>query len=360
MAYKMISQERFYRALKAEFGKQVAQSACHECELGVFAPHHYVPADWKYPPNQPNIMYGKQHDGVTGVLMERGSDGVWRIGRIFPPRRPLPPEQAKRVAAAIAAEQQRQTTWEQKFDAVIAGVEKRKYPTTAAVIGALFPQGSPMEQQRAAEKEQKEYAAAQKRQLLAAHFDPSTLRGAIGAYMQAWMKDDAAGMAKFFYAQDDLKGRLAKASAERIVSAQKLQDAVNSHIADSHQAGVIGELESPLDAPWWADVQQPNGTGTASSRAAKKSPSAMSMAPGKRTSPPPCLPFGGPSRWSTTTRPSAGSPTIFCPANSKRLRKCVLRCTPPISIRHTTGRPRHYQFQNNIAPDSVGVVVWPP
>lgn len=250
---------RFHRVLVARFGDASAQQVFQECQMHLWPiPRHYVETDWQYPPGQPDIAWGK-----IGPMMQRGDDGIWRVGRIAHPPTTLPhlrgsSNMAGRIATQMKAFQEKQNQEQDRLEQVINDLEQKKLITPAAVIAALYPQGSPTELRRRAEADQKKQEEIQKQQLLAAHFDPSTLDGAIGAFLQAQMRNDRAGLARFFYAEDDVDGRFALANADRIILAQELENRLDK--IDPHRSvDPTNHLMGLMDAPEWLGEFQIHG-----------------------------------------------------------------------------------------------------
>jgi hypothetical protein len=271
IATSLVSSTRFCRAVAARFGQDALTYICHECRIPLPpAAHTYTSDDWTYPPGQPNVAYGKQKlGGAAASMMQRGPDGIWRMGRIFPARaRPRPTtEMAAAMARMAAIRAARTPDMAGRMDEVTAAINAGNYASRDDVINALYPQGSPMAQMRAADNLMKQQADAQEQQLLATKFDPSTLSGAVGAFLQALQKQDPAGMAAFYYADGDSDGKFARAHADQVVLTGRLAEAISSNV-DKYGSGLIGSFglgPGPSEAPEWCSNIQMDGdraTGT--------------------------------------------------------------------------------------------------
>jgi hypothetical protein len=212
---------------------------------------------------EPDQVLGKSTTDVRAMAMQRGEDGIWRMGRIFPKRQApqMTPEMAARLAARQKMlEQQRPVQekaaeFQQRMVAVTAEVGAGKYATADEVIHALYPEGSPGEKMRKFEEERnaadEKQAAEQQKQLLAQKFDPSTAEGAMGCFLQARAKRDRAGLGRFFYADGDVGGRLAKANAQRILDEFALEDAVKKQFGIAGNHHIAGRLLLITDLPEW-------------------------------------------------------------------------------------------------------------
>ncbi len=259
----MLINFRFCRAIETRFSKAEVANICKECRI-IPVPRSIVYTDdnWEHPSAEPNIVYGKHVGDVDAGMMEKGDDGIWRFGRIFP-HKPVPtPEMQARIAAmkirrqgAQAAADKQAADFEQRLTSVTAEVAKGKYATVADVLHAVYPEGSPAERIRAAEEKRKAQDAADeaapKQQLLAAHFDPSTVEGAAGAFLQAQEKRDPVGLARFFFAEGDKDNRLAKANAQRILAGYALENATRKIFGDYTGPYVSSHFQQEADAPEW-------------------------------------------------------------------------------------------------------------
>jgi hypothetical protein len=251
-----IASVQFYVALNKKFDPDTADYVCKECRIRVpDLSRVYVADDWQYPPNQPGFAFGKAGEHGYTEMMQQGLDGIWRFGRIRPMR--VGPRGAfvdPRITEA--------TTLTAKLRKVTPDLVGGKFSTRDDVIQAIYPEGSPMARMRAMEEEQKKQNEAAEQKLMTTKFDPTTLGGAVGAFIQARNKMDAAAMAKFFYAENDPDAKLAHANAERIASAFQLEKAIGDHI-DMQESGVLTEefqlMSRDADTPEWLGDVRMNG-----------------------------------------------------------------------------------------------------
>ncbi len=256
IAEEDIASAQFYVALNKQFDSNAADSICKECDIRVpELSRVYLADDWEYPPNQPGVAFGKAGEHGYTEMMQQGLDGIWRFGRIRPMRvRPRGAFVDPRIMQA--------TTLTAKLREVIPDLLAGKFSNRDDVIQAVYPEGSPMARMRAMEEEQKKQNEAAEQKLMTTKFDPTTLGGALGAFIQARNKMDAAGMAKFFYAENDPDAKLAHANAERIASAYQLEGAIGDHI-DIQQSGVFTEefqlMSRDADTPEWLGDVRVNG-----------------------------------------------------------------------------------------------------
>jgi hypothetical protein len=247
-AEELVAVRQFSRALEARFGHEAAVNVCSECYIRVQPSQKYAPEDWHYPTGQPDIAIGD----IPGVeMMEKGPDGIWRIGRIFLLLRPRPAAADRRVtqAADLAA----------KLKQITPGIKSGKYATPDDVINAVYPQGSPMAQMRAQQEQEKKEAQAQEQQFLAEKFDLSTLGGAASAYVQAIQKNDAVALAHCFFAKDDPDGKLALARAEQIISTIQLSQAIGNQVDKIYGESLLrdfGLISEPLSLMEFTQMQQ--------------------------------------------------------------------------------------------------------
>jgi hypothetical protein len=261
-ARRAVAEARFCDAVEERFGHETAVNVCHECRAATTQPwQEYVADDWESFPGQPDKVSGKippKPGKGAPPLMQRGPDGIWRIGRLLPATtRPW-----KTRASVI--QMNSATDLADRLDAVTPNIKAGKYATPDDVIHAVYPEGSPMARFRAMQQEQKaqdeKQDEAAKQQLLAAHFDASTLEGAVGAFVQARTKNDLAGMANFYFVQGDAGDKLAQANARRVLSAIDFENAVNAHVTVNGDkfhfenpgatlAGNFGLISERLDSP---------------------------------------------------------------------------------------------------------------
>jgi hypothetical protein len=119
-------------------------------------------------------------------------------------------------SAVVAAARTRALARVAHYDRIIAGIASGKYATTDDIINAVNPQAGSAQQQRARYQEreqvmqqaeqmrqqQEKEAQARMKQFMATKFDPSTVQGAVCAFIQARERKDAASMSNFFFADN--------------------------------------------------------------------------------------------------------------------------------------------------------------
>ncbi len=228
LAARQIANAKLDHALEKRFGKTEAKKALADARIPVITLSvKYLPDDWISPVHLPNLaLGGSSWAGATPVpTMQRGPDGIWRMGSISSTH-PLPPA----LVAAMKAKAMETTA---EYDPVIAGIQTGKYATIDDVMNALFPPGSPQRQEWAMRKQMEQQQEEANQQFLATQFDVSTLDGAVDDYMQSVIKRDAAGMVKFYYVNAPTNDRFARAYAERILTAGALDQALVDHLPNS-------------------------------------------------------------------------------------------------------------------------------
>jgi len=253
MAKMLILNYQFQQELAAHLSPGDVEKVSKECRLfNKPTSRPFVADDWDQHRAESGIVYGKSGQAP---MMQRGGDGIWRMGRIW--RRPaaMAPDLAARVADMDKRQEQISAESEKRFVPVITNLKAGKYATADDVINALYPEGSPAQQVRRMQARRKADDAKQEQlenqQLLAQHFDSSTVEGAVGSFMQSLLKRDRAGLERFFYAADDKDGRLAKAQADRILIGSALTDALKKQFGADERDDMGGRFALPIDAPEW-------------------------------------------------------------------------------------------------------------
>jgi len=255
----LILQNRLARALAAHLSAAELEKVRRECRVSVTpVTRPFVADDWEHP--RPDMVYPKR---PPAMMMQRGEDGIWRFGRISRAAQGGTPRMAAGWAALQSQQQKALEDRATQIEPVIAGLAAGKYATADEVIAALYPEGSPMgklrkfQAQERAEEEKRE--ASEKQELLAAHFDPATLDGAIGAFLQARTRHDRTGLERFYYAEGDSKGRLAKANAQRLLIGFELEEAVKRQFGADAGESFEGRFALPWDAPEWFPPEDVKG-----------------------------------------------------------------------------------------------------
>lgn len=254
----LILRNRLERALAAHLSAEEAEKIRREGIPMTPVTRPFVADDWEHP--KADIVYPKR---PPAMMMQRGEDRIWRFGRI-PRAAPVKtPERDARLADMQQRQQKDLEERKKQVEPVIADLEAGRYATADQVIHALYPEGSPMakmrELQAQEEAEGAEQEAAQKQQLLAAHFDPATLEGAIGSFLQARLQKNRAGLQQFYYAHDDKNGRLAKANAQRLLTGFELEDAVRKRFGADAAESFEEMFMLTWDTPEWFPPEDVKG-----------------------------------------------------------------------------------------------------
>lgn len=242
-----MSKSRLYIAAVKRFGSQAADEIFTAAGIQVMLPiRTYSADDWNISPTSGDIAIGKAlpNKKARSPFMQRGADGIWRIGPIRPWGSPTP-----EMIAAMKTKTSRLAT---QYDAIIAGVDTGTFATADDLANAIIALSTPTLQQqheRASEQievprkqdaqRQQQEAQAQMQQFMATKFDSSTVPGAVGAFVQARTKKDVAAMANFFFADHDPQGKLATANAQRIVDVMELQQAIRTHVDDQNFGAIV-------------------------------------------------------------------------------------------------------------------------
>lgn len=247
-AAEQIADAQLYRALASRFGAAEAGKILGDVRIRFTPwPSKFAPGDWTYPPDQPGYALARSApQGVASVpTMQKGPDGIWRIGPILVPRDIRPA-----LAVAMKA---RAAELSRKYDPIIAGLKAGKYISADGVLNALFPPDSAEVAARAAQREREQLAKKQQdvadQQLLAMQFDSSTLYGAAGAYAQSIVKKDLPGMMRFYHVDNAKDDRFAQAYAKRILSATSLDEALRAHLAVAGQDSLAHDFGLFPDLP---------------------------------------------------------------------------------------------------------------
>jgi hypothetical protein len=247
VAADAMSKSRLYVAAAKRFGSQVADQIFTAAGIQVLFPiRTYSADDWTISPASPDRAIGKAlpNQKARVPFMQRGADGIWRIGPIRPWGSPRP-----EMIAAMQAKTSRLAT---QYDSMIAGVDAGKFATADDLANAIIALSTPTLQQRQeraseqvevpskqdAQRQQQEMQA-QMQQFMATKFDPTTVRGAVSAFVQARTKKDVAAMANFFFADNDPQGKLASANAQRIVDVADLEEAIRTHVDDQNFGAIV-------------------------------------------------------------------------------------------------------------------------
>jgi hypothetical protein len=281
VARELVLNAQFDKAVDARFGHDALLEVCKECRMKPEPTNvKYTNDMWNISQQQPDQAAGNWEPGKKDVatqFMQRGPDGIWRFGRYVSP---AAHRRSATRAAAILAERGITTRPANpriaEADQMIVRIQRALDGVTAGnlksmedVEHALYPEGTPMEQARKAEQEQKESDQQQEKQyeqkILAAHFDSSTLEGAIGAYVQAMTRRDPQGMADMIHVQNAPDNSYAIASVKRLFAIGEFNQAMMDHI-DPKGSGLDGRFGLEKDAAFvpslaWDRPQQHGDVG---------------------------------------------------------------------------------------------------
>lgn len=250
-AAEWIADSQLFIAISSRFGQEEAVKTFDIMGMRIPALlHPYRPTDWSVSSLEPDFVAGKSLPGeeMRAPDMVRGADGIWRMGIKGDSPRPQP-------SAVVAAARTRALARAAHYDEIIAGIASGKYATTDDIINAVNPQAGSAQQQRARyqerqqemqqaeqmRQEQEKEAQAEMKQFMATKFDPSTVQGAVFAFVQARAKRDTASMTNFFFADNDPPEKLARANAERIADVIKLEEALRNSV-DQENYSVIAPM----------------------------------------------------------------------------------------------------------------------
>jgi hypothetical protein len=238
-AARDIAGSRLFAALQTRWGADAAQNIFSETGLSRPPPQtNYSAGNWTISPSQADVAVGKTAvDGsVSFPDLQRGSDGIWRMGAIS--AAPTPPP------ALVEAMKTRAAQLTTQYDSLIADIQSGKYSQPDNVINALTPpqvaraQADQRQIQQAVRKQQED----QDQLFLAQQFDGSSLNGAVGLYLQAMLKSDGTAMAAFYYVDKSTDDRFASAYAQRILTAIALNRAVADYIRDAANDNLAGDF----------------------------------------------------------------------------------------------------------------------
>ena len=152
MGASLVVEYRFREALGKRFSAEEVVRVCSECRIWVKpAGRAYVAGDWLRPLDTPDVALPRNDvKDVQAVVMQRGEDGIWRMGRIAKAAEMPPPTAEMKARMADLEERQalEQAETVRRYGGVLENLEAGKYGTGEEVIHALYPEGSPEERAR--------------------------------------------------------------------------------------------------------------------------------------------------------------------------------------------------------------------
>ena len=154
-ARRLVMEDRFRKELGKRFSAGEVERVCTECRIFMTPPSRaYVAGDWLHTLAEPDVALPRSGvKEVQAMVMQRGEDGIWRMGRIV--KGPaLPAEMQARMAELEERQALEQAERERRYEGVLEGLAAGKYATADKVIHALYPEGSPGEKMRKAQEEQ--------------------------------------------------------------------------------------------------------------------------------------------------------------------------------------------------------------
>ena len=159
MGASLVVEYQFREALAKRFSAEEVERVCKECRIWVKpAGRAYVAGDWLRALDTPDVALPRNDvKDVQAVVMQRGEDGIWRMGRIAKAPEMPPPTAEMKARMADLEERQalEQAETVRRYEGVLENLEAGKYGTGNEVVHALYPEGSP------AEKARKEQAGQQ-------------------------------------------------------------------------------------------------------------------------------------------------------------------------------------------------------
>jgi hypothetical protein len=134
-AAKLITDTRLRRVVEKRFGRLTAMQVCAAERLtAADTSRIYLASNWADVADHPDLVYGitSAIDGAGTPDMQRGSDGIWRMGRISenPPQPPGLAAAMSETANGILHQD----------DELIRNIESGKYPTGADLLRDIVPQ----------------------------------------------------------------------------------------------------------------------------------------------------------------------------------------------------------------------------
>jgi hypothetical protein len=246
MALRAIAARQFYLTVRSWFGQDAAAYVCFDCSVPL--PQTGVTdSDWRPVWGNSNLMWGKilghRPGGAVGVqrpAFTRGPDGIWRMARSIGPLN-ITPEGSTDDAISTAAHLN-------KFSAAVAA---GRYAHPGELLRAvLSPNGTTTGSERQNGLSR----------MMAENSDPIILEGAYFGFIQGIAHKDSDALAKLFFAEGDIDGGLARANAERIVSANRLEEAIDARLGPYGDLLVAGfGLLTRMDHPEWSHASWKNG-----------------------------------------------------------------------------------------------------
>ena len=260
VARESILEARLDKAVESRFGHAALLSLCEDCRMNANPTDvKYTNDMWTISPQHPDGAMWNPASGTTThpmfVFMQRGPDGIWRLGRYVSPevrQRAATRAAAFRVQRGLTTQpvnprtaqtEQMNTRLQHTLDALAADTLK----TVQDVEASLYPEGAPMVKARKSEQQRKDFEQQQIKQqqaaILATQFDTSTLQGTIGAFTQAVIRRDPDGMAKLMFVPDATDSSYPLARAKRLLAVGDFDQAVMDHIY-SKEIGAAGTVSA--------------------------------------------------------------------------------------------------------------------
>jgi hypothetical protein len=245
MVLRAIAERHFYLTARSWFGQDAAAYVCFECSVP--RPQTGITdADWRPVWGNSKLMGGKiigHERGVLGVERPsflRGPDGIWRMD----------------VARGSIS-----VTFEGSSDDAISTAAHLNKFSAAVAAGNFAHPGDLVRAVQLPEGATTRKASQNERPwMIARNPNTATLEGAYFGFIRGIANKDSDGLAKLFFAEGDTKGELARANAERIVSANRLDEAIDAKLGPYGDALVAGfGLLTKMDHPEWSYALSENG-----------------------------------------------------------------------------------------------------
>jgi len=229
-ALRAIAERQFYLQVQAWFGQDAAAKVCFDCSVP--RPQTGIAdGDWRPVWGKSNFMWGKiiGHDrrGALGVKRPnfvRGPDGIWRM-----------------VGGGGSDDAISRAAHLNKFSAALAA---GRYAHPDDLVRAVqLPEGA------IAPRAPQDVLSS----IMFRTPDPAMPESAYTTFIRAVAMKDSAALTNLFFAEGDTDGRVARANAERIISANRLDEAIDAKLGPYGDTLVAGfGLLTKMDHPEWS------------------------------------------------------------------------------------------------------------
>jgi hypothetical protein len=250
-AQELITDAQFFWTAESHYGSEAAVKICEAYRLQIRVPvRQFTLHDFSFS-NDGNVAAGwvdaNEDTAEAAPLMRRGPDGIWRIWS---------PTELRFQSPITMQFTQEDIDIKKKL---IGAINTGQYASAEDLVQAI-PAPHPQPALRSFNARPQDSPAS--------NLDGTTIRGAIGAYYQAFMHRDEPGIARFFYVDDDPDGVVVKARAARVISTLRLKDAIDKqfNVKDGEDGAVLAVGLDGIDhhpgmgdQPWWGDPEKIHG-----------------------------------------------------------------------------------------------------